>query len=120
MLATQSILFTAYRFTFQSTSADAYVTTFRIVTACSGVLIAAAALYGVAHLIKAKWRSWKEYQVYFARLDTPHLPGPLGGKPPKELEWGVDTPTTKRTLVPDGVPACVVIVATLVLFVSAV
>ena len=120
LLTTQSILFAAYGVTFESTRPDTEVMTFRIVVACSGFLIAVAALYGVAYLIKAKWRSWKEYQGYFARPDTPHLPDPLDGKPPKLLEWGVETATTKRTLVPDVVPACVFIVAWLALFVSAV
>jgi hypothetical protein len=64
--------------------------------ACSGLLIAAIVLLGVAALIRSKYISWKDYEGFFEL--NPGLPGPLAER---SLQWGVRNGNTHVSLLPD-------------------
>lgn len=91
------------------------VNRFRAVVALSGLLIALLILFGVFCLIRSKWLSWQQYKCFFGGARATDLPGPLRGE---SLPWGVDTPNTKLTMVPEAVLPIVFILAWGFLFFS--
>ena len=96
LLATQTILFAAYGFTFQNESASASLEDFRGVVAWSGLSIAVIVFTGVFTHIWAKRQSWKDYKGFFEKEAADFFPLDRG-----DLQWGVRTPWVWPGLVPD-------------------
>jgi hypothetical protein len=68
--------------------------------AWSGLFLAVIVLIGACALIRSKWRSHKEYEAIFRRME-------LSGPP---FSWGAGTWNTAVTLAPDiGVPVVFVV-----------
>ena len=108
MLTTQALLFAAYGVTFDTAGTDAEIAVFRYVVALSGLALGAVTLIGVLALIYSKFRSWRTYRAYYIRPKTLKPPEPLRDT---RLEWGVYTPNTLVTLVPDVLIPVVFILA---------
>ncbi len=115
LLASQAILFAAYGVTFTKSAADE----FRNAVAYLGMSIAGLVFVGVVCLVISKYKSWREYERFFAtwgtpklhgavaRQETPKLPSLLGGR---QLKWGASRTNTFLTLVPDlGLPIAFII-----------
>jgi hypothetical protein len=105
MLQAQAILFAAYGLTFSGEETLRGSEAFRIVVGLVGAAVATLGWYGVRRLIKSKKLSWQEYKKFFSKSE---LPGPMKGK---ELQWGVQTDNTKKSLYPDRLLPLVFIVA---------
>jgi hypothetical protein len=84
LLTAQGLLLAAYGITFRGTSPEDGLDRSRTVVAISGLSMAAIVLLGALALIHSKYRSWKEYRVFFDDPLTPSVPRPLDRRP---LQW---------------------------------
>ena len=88
---------------------------FRIVVGAAGAVVAALSWYAVGRLVDSKETSWKEYRDLFAKSRTLKLPEPFQDK---ELQWGVRTENTQKSLFPDKHLPVVFIIAWTILVIS--
>jgi hypothetical protein len=87
-LTAQTILFTAYGLSNVGGK-------FRYAIAISGLATAIVIFIGILALINSKYQSWKMYKDFYESCPD-QLPLPL-----LNLQWGVETRNTWRTLLPD-------------------
>ena len=113
LLTTQTILFAAYGVTFRGGAAAGDVRDFRTVVSWVGIAIAAAVFIGVLALINSKRIAWKDYQKYFEDPRASSIEARVALPEPVKapLQWGVRTPNTCITLLPDLVLPIVFILA---------
>ncbi|MGD6978881.1 hypothetical protein [Citricoccus sp. CH26A] len=104
-LTTQGILFAAYGITLDDSVNFGHARDFRTVVASIGLALSVATVVGVAAVINSKRRSFLAYRDFCKKQRIV----PLEAHGGSEAQWGVSTPNTWVTLIPD--------VATPVLFI---
>jgi hypothetical protein len=105
LLASQTILMAAYGVSLNAKQQE-LATEFRAIVTRAGLIVALLTLVGVVAIINSKRISWQDYKNYYAASAS--LPKPYRKRP---LQWGVRTPNTWVTLLPDAFLPAVFIMA---------